>query len=71
VGWLERWDKRNQRIADELMRNPDAGLDTSPKVGLAVLASWDCRGSWSPASPTCGAGGAVAVEQIAIPTPRC
>lgn len=44
MGWLERCDRRNQARADELMRNPNAGLDTSPQVGLAVLASWGAPG---------------------------
>ena len=37
MGWLERWDKRNQRIADELMRNPNAGLEDG-RPGFFYLA---------------------------------
>ena len=39
VSWLERWDKRNQARADDLMRNPNAGLDSPPHVWLGVLGA--------------------------------
>ena len=39
MGSLERWDKRNQAVADELMRNPDAGLEERPRLWIAVVAA--------------------------------
>ena len=36
MGWLERWDERNQRVADDLRKRPDAGA----KVGAIFAAAF-------------------------------
>jgi hypothetical protein len=56
VGWLERWDRRNQERADCLMRHPDADHDPASRperlsylpdvLGLPFVIFVVVRGGW-------------------------
>ena len=37
MGWLERWDQRNQQIADDLRKRPDAGTRIGAVFAAAML----------------------------------
>jgi hypothetical protein len=42
MSWLERWDRRNQRIAERQMRSgvpPDDPIEDNPAVAAGSLAS--------------------------------
>jgi heme A synthase len=40
MGWLERWDERNQRCVDELMAHPEMGMSSGTRRAFTwTLAS--------------------------------